>query len=438
MKFECISKQFQRTIFVKHRILDIDYHMIRKLKNIPNIESFEKTIPSLNFESFDKMLIKFKNINQIYFRDSKSIRYFRFVNDVKKLTKTEFNSLMQHIIFNCKNLIHCDLFFEHFYKFVWEKFQNKFSESLVSIFDLYTLKNDELILLNKFKNLSSWEMNTHYAYKLDNNSSIDENILEFKKLQKLKLCYCCLDYTTHDIKTHDNHFIPKLMRTNPQITSLIFINEIEFLKNNIENKFTKMDLFSNLKLKEFQGKFYFKDDAFNNYDILMKLSKAFGSLKKLDLIIRVQFSLASDNTFTMNKIMQFFENLNNLEELNISFEGNTLLLREIKCQSFEKCIKLQKLSIKLDRYNDYLNSNFFFQCENNLKSLKFLSIERIKYDKMFIESLSSCYNLTKLQFFCLNTDDYLKCLKKFKREKLKTKFKSIEIILKPFSIHLIV
>ena len=104
LKFECINKQFQKTIFTKHKILEIDAEMIRKLKYIPNIQSYEKTIPSLNFEGFDKMLLKFKNINQICFRDLKSIYNYRYINHVKKLTKSEFNSIMQHIIQNCKNI----------------------------------------------------------------------------------------------------------------------------------------------------------------------------------------------------------------------------------------------------------------------------------------------------------------------------------------------
>ena len=314
--------------------------------------------------------------------------------------------------------------------------RQNFSISLVSILDLYRLKFDELNELKKFKNLSNWEMNTHYAYRLDNDSEIDENIIKFKKLNRIKCCYCCLDYSTHDNEGHDKHFIPKLIKTNPQIKSLIFKNEIEFSKKNIGTELIEMNFLLDLKLKEFGGKFYFKDFVLNDFGVLMKLSKSFNYLQKLDLIIKVQFSLANDNKFTMQKIMQFFENLTDLVELNLTFEGITVLFREINCECFSKCEKLQKLSIQLSRSNDYMNSNFFSKCENNLKSLKCLNIDRIKYDKKLIKTLSLCNNLTTLKIFCLNTEEYLKCLKKFDEDRINTKFKSIEIILKPFSSHL--
>ena len=74
-------------------------------------------------------------------------------------------------------------------------------------------------MLNKFNQIQDWEMDTHYAYNLDNYSLINENILKFKKLKKLKLCYCFLDYpNTHNIHNHSNHFIPKIIQTNTQIT----------------------------------------------------------------------------------------------------------------------------------------------------------------------------------------------------------------------------
>ena len=202
------------------------------------------------------------------------------------------------------------MYYQKFYKYVWIKFQKNYEKSLISIYDLYTLKFDELSMLNKFNQLQNWEMNTHYAYDLDNNTLIDENILKLKKLKKLKLCYCCLDYpNTHNTHNHSNHFIPKLIQTNPQITSLHLKNAINFSRQNIETKFIEMYRFFNLNLNEFQGIYSFKDDFYNNYDVLMKLSRAFKNLRKLNSTIRVQFSSHNDNTLTMKNRMKFFENL---------------------------------------------------------------------------------------------------------------------------------
>ena len=435
LKFECISKKFQRTIFTKHRILEIDSNMIRKLKFIPNIESYLKIIPSLNFEGFDKLLMKFENINQIYFRNLNSIYNYRYINRVKKLTNPEFNSLMQHIIENCRNLIHCDLYYQKFYKLVWIKFHKKYEKTLISFYDLYTLKFDELSMLNKFNQIQDWEMNTHYAYNLDNNSLINENILKFKKLKKLKLCYCCLDYpNTHNIHNHSNHFIPKLIQTNPQITSLHLNNAIDFSRQNIETKFIEMDIFLNLNLNEFQGTFSFKDDILNNYDVLMKLSRTFKNLRKLILTIRVQFSSSSDNTLTMKNIMNFFKNLTDLRELNLTFDGITVLFREINCDSFSICKKLQKISIQLSRSNDYFNSRFFTNCNENLTSLREINVKRIKYDSNILPLLSSCKYLTKIHLSCLNMKEYIKCFNEFKKQKPITNIKSIEIILNDYMI----
>ena len=107
-------------------------------------------------------------------------------------------------------------------------------------------------------------------------------------------------------------------------------NAIDFSRQNIKTKFIEMDIFY-FNSNEFQGTFSFKDDIYNNYDVLMKLSKTFKNLRNLILTIRVLFSSSSDNTLKMKNIMNFFENLTDLQELNLTFDGITDLFREINC-----------------------------------------------------------------------------------------------------------
>ena len=381
--------------------------MIRKLRFIPNIESNLKIIPSLNFEGFDKLLMKFKNINQIYFRDLNSLYNYRYINHVNKLTNPEFNSLMQHIIENCENVVHCDLYYQKFYKHVWEKFQKKYEKSLISIYDLYNLK-----------------FNQKY------NPSIYENIFIFKKLKKFELSYYFFDYpNTHNNHYNMYHFIPKLIQANPQISTLHLNNEIDFSSQNIKGKFNEMDLFLNLKLNEFKGTFYFNDNSLNNYEVLMEMSRAFKKLKKLILTIRVHITLSTDNTYTMKNIMKFFGNLIELQDLNLTFDGITDLFNEINCYSFNMCKKLKKLSIQLSTSNDYFNSCFFINCNENFPSLREINVKRIKYDNNILNLLSSCKYLTKIHLSCLNMKEYLKCFKKFEKQKLRKNVKSIEFIL---------
>ena len=378
------------------------------------------------------MLKKFTNINQIYFRNLNTIYNRRYIDHVKQLSDAEFNSIINYIILNCRNIIHFDLFSRKFYKHVWDNFVAKYSEHLISVFHLYTLNCKELVKMQSFRNLKFWEFNTHHSYNLDNNSEIIGSDLHYKNLRKLCICYCCMDYPfSHNIQTHDFHFLSKLINNNRQIVSLTIRNDIDFSRQFIKTPFKEMDLFFNLNLLEFKGEFYFKDDIYNDYDVLMKLSRSMKNVKKLDIKIRVQFSLKNDNTFTMSKIMKFFENLVNLEELDLNFDGVTVQFRNIKCEVFHNCKKLKKLSIFTDRYTDYFDSTFFTNCQENLHSLRILKIKRIKYDKNLMKKISQCKNLTKLFFSCLNLKEYQKCKFYFKNES-SLHIKSIELVLKDF------
>ena len=136
----------------------------------------------------------------------------------------------------------------------------------------------------------------------------------------------------------------------------------------------------------------------------------------------------------MKNIMKFFENLTELLELNLTFDGITVLFREINCDSFKMCKKLQKISIQLSRSNDYFNSRFFTNCNANLTSLKEINIKRIKYDNNILPLLSSCKYLTKIHLSCLNMKEYIKCFNEFKKQKPRTNIKSIEIILNDYMI----
>ena len=425
MRFEAVSKQFQKTIFVKQRDLMFDFEMIRKLKRIPDIEKHDKVIPSLNWDGLEIMLKKFKNVNRIYFRNMNIIEHACSMRHIKKLTKPEFNSIIQLIILNYNNIIHIDLFYDKFYKHVWEKFNAKYSQSLVSIYDLYTVIFKQLKIYKTFPKLKYWVMNTHHSYNLDQMSEINEQDLELKRLKKFTFCYCCMDYPfSHNMSNHEFHFIPKLIRKNPQIKSLSLKNNIDFCRQHIVSPFKEMDIFFSLNLREFKASFPFRDDIFNNYETLMNLSRSFKSLIKLELWINVHFSIIHDNSQTIRKIMEFFKNLNNLQNLKLTLSGITREFRGINCIVFTKMLNLKSLTIHLDRFTDYFNSNFFDNCHDHFKSLKVLKLKRLKYDKDLISKISLCKNLTKLHISCLNVE-YNKCKINFKKQKLFTNIKSI-------------
>ena len=222
LRFECVSRRFQKTIFTKHSTLIIDSNMCEKFKT-KYIDEEEDSETEIYFDSekLEMLVRKFPNINRLYFRNIYEKPIFRKFTHVNQILKCNFNKIFE-IIMNrpkeCPDLIHCDLYYDRLERNIWEKFVSKYSTSLKTIYDLYSLYMGEIESLQSFENLEIWKLHSHHSYEVENNPNIKDK-LELPNLKSLRFCYCCLDRTfLHQMAEHKNHFGYKLISSNQKIT----------------------------------------------------------------------------------------------------------------------------------------------------------------------------------------------------------------------------
>ena len=423
MRFECLDWNVKNNIYLRHSALLINGDLISRLRNIPNIEKHTKCIPSINWEGFGIMMRKLKNVNRVYFRNMEFIEILRNLDHMITLTKSEFNTFFLYINPECQKLVHCDFAYLKYLRHTWVPFAQKNLKSLKSIFNLYTFHPKELSILHNFKELTTIQFNTHYSMVLDNAPCLDDK-LHFPKLKKLRFCYCCLhNEGLHSNENHSTDFPVKFIKANPQITFLKIINEIEFS----HKLTTELDVFMKLKLEYFEGKFTFRKGLKDN-SVLMRLSESFKKLKKLKLVIRIQIGKNMNELNNMNSIMKFFENLTELVTLDLKFSGTNSEFKQIDCFHFRNCSKLRKLSLHIDRINDYFENDVFKYCHIFMPMLQQLTVKRIKFNEKLIENFSQHKNLSKIYFSCLNMYEYQRCAIQLHRLKCKnSNIKSIVI-----------
>ena len=400
-----------------------------KLKKIPSYLNVRRR-PDFNWPGLVILLNKLKYINRIYFDSFKKSKYnstFLYI-----LPNEIFNKIFLKIITYCNFLIHFDLIYFKFSKYVWKEFSKKFSNQIQSIFVFGRFKFKTFVAIKSFTNLKILKFQTHNSVKLDR-KLMAENLFR-KKLKVLNFCFCCLDAPLiHSSADHHNHFCVNFIAQNTQIKSLTLINKIcfQYISNDI------LDIFSKLKLYEFEGVFYFEENYLNKKNVLIKLSQYFSYLKKLKLIIIMNFEYRCDSCFSMDIIDEFFKNLINLEELDLTFKGNLSRMNFFNCSAFRNCLYLRKLSIQKIGKQNCFDPKFFENCGENLKSLKYLQIKFIRYHSNLISNLSQCKHLSKIHFHCLNLAEYLISKYEFKENKNLTNIKTINIYFSDLLYHII-
>ncbi len=357
IRFECVSKQFQRLIFNKQHIIDIQYFLLVN--------------ESINIKVFESVLKKCKFINNIIgyefqFKNEKQFieLIIKYCNDLKSI---QF----------CFNAINDDLI---------EKFGNKFGHKLKEIKTIADY-DKSVDTINKYKkllrlcpNLVSIESYLSYF--------VDENELLLTKLSKLKTI----------VESEDIKLLKTFVNNYKNSLTSISLNASFYGEQNENELIFLMQRISELKnLKEFELEFESID---NTSQLFINNFRAIGfqcnQLKSFKLVFDNWYKLKIKRIYDS---FNFFKNLNYLD-LNLDFADEEI--NEISCQS----LKELKLLMNLKLQNPVMNDIFFKDIDKHLPQLKHLDI-MVDNNQITDKALNSLSKLSKLKTLRIDSFDRL-------------------------------
>ena len=323
-KLECVSKQFQRTVYKRQYVLYINtspelhnHYLDNKYefvchKRVHNYYYIEDQ----SLHSFEALLKKFPNIKTINLST-------RFRGDVPP-DPDKINQVFRLIIDNCNNLIQFTLF-PHINVSNFEEFHRKFGPQIKTLGILRQF-ND----LQRFPNIE--------RISISNDHSIDDLIVPQLNLAKVKNLDMIFNHGQDILQTLIDNF-PKLKRFhvifNFKYENAIYkpLKNISNLKHLIHFSYIEVGL-SNIRflglLKQMANKCrnlksigcHFKIDG-KNSDMKQLLShlKAF-PLKRLNLYLYFIYNEVEDN-IDVNQLFSFelFKGFSNITHLSYQFEG---------------------------------------------------------------------------------------------------------------------
>ena len=275
-RLECVSKQFQRTVFVKQRVIGSDDNIFNTKRFEPKQKFIDKRL-----KIFELIVKKCQNINKIEEMD-----WF--------YTKTKYNLFIDIIITNCNNLTHFDINFDLISKVNQKRFLEKFGSNITRSKALfYDLSR------STFKSFNVEELTIYCPFP----SKYD---LVFNRLDRLKICglrekfldqlevfvdrnkTLIKQLILEDFRFEDNNKCKQLLNIISKLTNLVhltFDNLGTFKLNDklFVNNWKQIAVnCSQLKSLEFDVMIDPNDGPIN--DILLSSFKQFKSLKRLFII----------------------------------------------------------------------------------------------------------------------------------------------------------
>jgi hypothetical protein len=360
--FECVSKQFQRCVFVKQNILEIsnkkdNNNKLNKLLLKSENTSNERQIDLTAFES---VLKKCKYINKIM---------------ISFDLKLSADKVLQLIAQNCENLKSIDFNFINISQNTLIEFADKCGQKLECIQFLQRDFNKSYkTLLNSCTNLLSLT-----AVKLSEFVIEDKKI--FKRLTKISLI--CLISETQLL----DNFFSQYKNTVKRFGIISGLNNT-LDENTINALIKQISRFE--KLEELYLEFNFMKGF--NLSFAQNMKTIANQCKKIK---RLSIHSIINNSLFGSEIFRSINNFESLKDLNLNIY-HTLCncgTEGISVQYIKDCKLLTHLVLNYPKLND----NFFTDIELYLPKLKFLCIYANIITDKTLHSLSKLKNLCLIQ-----------------------------------------
>jgi hypothetical protein len=368
MRFECVSKQWQKCVYEKQYSLEMnesedkdrDKNQFYKLFN-----KYAKNELQSRLKTFESLIKKCKFINNIVIKLNSSNE--GITEEVFKL-----------IIKNCNNLKSIEFNFNTISEELIQEFGLKFGQNLREITFIGDIESNHI---NKYKKLLRLCPNL-IALKGDLSLFVDSNESLVPKLTNFETRVQSKDVQLIETfaKNYGNSLKNVLFDCNYGINdneTNALIKQMVYLKN-----LTKLDLllsFSGSLSKEF-------------FDNLKAIAINCNQLKSLKLHV------LGNNTSVNKQVFNCLALFKNLNVLDLSLDNNSVGMR---CQSLKELKLLMNLKVRTLRMND----QFFKDIDKHLPQLKHLDVMVDK--KITDNAMESLSKLSKLQSIKMKREGYL-------------------------------
>jgi hypothetical protein len=365
IRFECVSKQFQRLIFNKQYIIEINQIGVTN-KNTLNTLLIKEKNYSFNYKAFESVLKKCKFINNIIIK----------LSPFKELINTE--EVFNLIIKNCNNLKSIEFNFNKISDELIEKFGKKLGQKLVEITFIKSRESEYNInkyakLLRLCPNLVAFGERsfTHLSLFVDSNELLVPKLSSIGfdsqlDSQNIQLFETFAQNYKNSLKSVS---ISACIRDN-DIDCNVLLKQIIHLKN-----LTKLKLFLGFDENS-------SEEFIDNLKTIAIQCNQLNSFK---------FDVLRTNPLVHKQIFNCLAFFQNLKVLYLNLYNHNQKSNEISCESLKDLKLLTHLKLLSPKMNDI----FFVDIDKHLPQLKHLDI-RVD-NKITNKAMNSLSKLEKLQ-----------------------------------------
>jgi hypothetical protein len=369
IKFECVSKQFQRCVYNKQFVLDIncDYVDPNKRQNLlRNLINSKKNSMKINFKPLKNILMKCKFINKIIVN-----KHF-----------TEKENILLIIANNCQHLKSIDFDFSEIKEEVLVEFGQKCGHHLREISFKINYRN-EFKCYKKLLNLCSNLLSISYSKLsdfIDNESILVPKVTQIKDLiinKEYKLMEVLANCCSNTLKTLTINFIH------------IDENGLSFLMKQISRLVNLEKLSLNLRFNINASK--------SLIDGMKKIGINCAKIKSLRVRIR------SGTSFIISDLFNSIGSFSQIKLLNCEIDPRVFYYEQIiSIKSLEKCKQLKHLVITT---NEKI-SNIAFNSLSKLNKLKSIELSagysKSITDEEIINIINNCQEIETIKLFEVN------------------------------------
>jgi hypothetical protein len=374
IRFECVSKQFQRCVYNKQNILEVNDYMIEEKNKLNKLLIRLKANKSFNYKAFESVLKKSKFINEVIISCSFNMNHFN----------TE--ELMESIVKNCNNLKSIEFKFSKISVELVEKFGLKFGQKLCEIKFIGPHKRDDINKYKKLLRLCPNLISFGDRYYTNLAFFVDKNELLVPKLTKILTGVHSENIELFETfaKNYGNSLknisIRADRRSKPNKTNVLMKNII-YLKN-----LNRLELW--LKFGGNPNKGFIEN--------LKAIAIHCNQLKKL------KFNVSRTNPSLDKQIFNCLALFKNLNVLELNLDNNYEEIIEISCESLKDLKLLTHLKLEKPQKNDF----FFEDIDKHLPQLKHLDII-VGNNKTTDKAMNSLSKLSKLQSITIECPDFV-------------------------------
>ena len=335
--FECVSKQFQRTIYQKHEELCIMLTLFTKMRSTEDFVT-----------GFETLLKKLPNI--------KSIRYEDFGYDLQEYIDLQIDSIVKYC--NKLSKINCDL--SQISDERRASFASKFGQKLDSI----TTNTEDLEWVGKafpkIKDLQLKGFEGSKDYIIDYLTTSHQLLsIGFKNLKKLKICLWikeeespetfennfnkfiennkCLTHFDIYMELYDNVLYDTVLRGITELDQLVYLKMSLRVNNQLINGLRQLST-KCLKLKSL---------SIESIEEFSALSSSFMTeFKRFKRLERLEFEFILESYEHFKPFNEYFEGMESLTHLSVGLNVENRIEKDL-LKDIDICFpKLRVLSIK--------------------------------------------------------------------------------------------